>query len=144
MHSCVYGQKWHGTIPLRQRWIFFLCFDKYFSRTLAFYLLVRERSFQSTYFRVTSLEQLSSYLLVREHSFQSTYFRVTSLEQLSLAEFTGGTARPKVSENNHKNVLAIYSDLEKKVNYSTILVFKVIFLCQKSTESFWFFFRCRI
>ena len=90
---------WHNFIVAKVDFLF--CFGKYFSRTLAFYLLVRERSFQSTYFRVTSLEQLSSYLLVREHSFQSTYFRVTSLEQLSLAEFTGGTARPKVYENNH-------------------------------------------
>ena len=104
MHSRVYGSRLKLATKNSMAQFhcdkggFFVLFDKYFS----FYLLVRrERSFQSTYFRVTSLEQLSSYLLVREHSFQSTYFRVTSLEQLSLAEFTGGTARPKVYENNH-------------------------------------------
>ena len=38
-----------------------------------------------------------------------------------------------------KNVLGIWIDIEQKVKYSTILVFKVIFLCQKSAESFWIF-----
>ena len=37
--------------------------------------------------------------------------RVNSLEQLSLAEFSGEKARPKVYENGHKNVLAIWLDL---------------------------------
>ena len=68
---------WHNFIVTKVD--FFVCFHKYFSRTLASYLLVRERSLQSTVM----------------------YFRVTSLEQLSLAEFTGGKARP----NDHKNVL---------------------------------------
>ena len=60
------------------------------------------------------------------------YVRVTSLEQLSLAEFSGELARPNVYENSNKNVLGIWIDLKWKVKYSTILVFKVIFLCQKS------------
>jgi hypothetical protein len=63
---------------------------------------------------------------------------VTSLEQLSLAEFSGEEVRPKVYENGHKNVLGIWIDLEWKVKYSIIRVFKVIF--QKSAESFRFFF----
>ena len=36
---------------------------------------------------------------------------MTSLEQLSVAEFSGESARPKVYENGHKNVLAIWLDL---------------------------------
>ena len=62
--------------------------------------------------------------------------RVTSLEQLSLAEFSGEYARSKVYENDHKNVLGIWLDLVSNVKYSTILIFKVIFLCQKLAESF--------
>ena len=46
-------------------------------------------------------------------------FRVTPLKQLSLAEFSGELVRPKVYENNHKNVLGIWIDLEWKVKYST-------------------------
>ena len=65
------------------------------------------------------------------------FFRVTSLEHLSLAEVSGELVRQKVYENGHKNVLGIWIDLEWKVKYSTILVFKVIFLCQKSAKSFW-------
>ena len=41
--------------------------------------------------------------------------RVTSLEQLSVAEFSGEKARPKAYENDLKNVLAIWLDLELKV-----------------------------
>ena len=63
--------------------------------------------------------------------------RVTSLEQLSLAEFSGELVRPIFYENDHKNALGtIWINLEWKVKYSTILVFKVIFLCQTSAESF--------
>ena len=47
---------------------------------------------------------------------------------------------PKVYENGHKNVLDIWVDSERKVKYSLILVFKVIFLCQKVAESFCIFF----
>ena len=36
---------------------------------------------------------------------------MTSLEQLSIAEFSGEYARPKVYENGHKNVPAIWLDL---------------------------------
>ena len=61
---------------------------------------------------------------------------VTSIEQLSLAEFSGELVRPKFYENDHRIVIGIWIDLEWKVNYSTILVFKVVFLCQKSAESF--------
>ena len=53
--------------------------------------------------------------------------RVTSLEQLSIAEFSGEYTRPKV--------LGIWFDLVLKVKYSKILIFKVIFLCQKSAKS---------
>ena len=60
---------------------------------------------------------------------------VRVLEPLSLKEFRVS----KVYENSHRNVVGIWFNLEWKVNYSLILVFKVIFLCQKSTESFWFF-----
>ena len=67
--------------------------------------------------------------------------RVTSLDQLSVAEFSGGQ-RPKVNENGLKNVLGIWFDLVLvlKVNYSTMLIFKVIFLSQKAAESLQFFF----
>ena len=41
-----------------------------------------------------------------------------------------------IYEKGHKKVLGIWIDLEQKVKYSTILVFKVIFLCQKSAETF--------
>ena len=37
--------------------------------------------------------------------------RVTSLEQLNVDEFNSELARPKVYENRHKNVLAIWLDL---------------------------------
>ena len=52
---------------------------------------------------------------------------MTSLEQFSLVEFSGKYVRPKVYESSHKNVLDIWMDLERKIKYSTILVFKVIF-----------------
>jgi hypothetical protein len=65
---------------------------------------------------------------------------VTSLEQLNIAEFSDEQARAKFYENVHKNVLGIWFDLVLKVKYSTILIFKVIFLCQKSAESLRFFF----
>ena len=41
-----------------------------------------------------------------------------------------------VYENSHKKVLGIWFDLEK---YSKILIFKAIFLHQKSAESFYNF-----
>ena len=66
--------------------------------------------------------------------------RVTSLEQLSSVEFSGEWARPKVYENCHKFFLGIWFNLEWMVKYSTIQVFKVIFICSKSAESFWTFF----
>jgi hypothetical protein len=40
---------------------------------------------------------------------------VTSLEQLSVADFSGEQARPKVYENVHKNVLAIWLVLVSNV-----------------------------
>ena len=67
---------------------------------------------------------------------QTKISRWTSLEKLNLAEFSGKLVRPKVYENDHKTVLGIWMDLEWKVKYSTILGFKAIFPCQKSTESF--------
>ena len=69
----------------------------------------------------------------------SSYSRVTSLEQLSLAEFSGVKALLQVYENSNKNGLGIWINLVSTVNYSTILIFKVIFLCQKLAESLWFF-----
>jgi hypothetical protein len=68
------------------------------------------------------------------------HFRVTSLDQLCLAEFSGELVRPMVYENDHMNVLDIWIDLEWKVKYSTTLLFKVMFLCQKAAEAFRFFF----
>ena len=65
---------------------------------------------------------------------------MTSIEKLSLAEFRGEEVRPKGYENGTKNVLGIWLDLVLKVKYSTILIFKVIFLCQKSAESLRIFF----
>ena len=63
--------------------------------------------------------------------------RVTSHEQLSLTEFSGEKAKPKVYKDSHINVLGnFWFDWELKVKYSTILIFKVILLCQKSVESF--------
>jgi hypothetical protein len=75
---------------------------------------------------------------MQSHTYYPMYMhiRVTSLEQLSLAEFSGEYARSKVYENDHKNVLGIWLDLVWNVKYSTILIFKVIFLCQKLAESF--------
>jgi hypothetical protein len=61
--------------------------------------------------------------------------RVTSLEQLSLAEFSGVKALLQVYENSNKNGLGIWINLVSTVNYSTILIFKVIFLYQKLAES---------
>ena len=49
-------------------------------------------------------------------SFKDPYTHLTSLEQLlSLTEFSGEKARPKVYENDHKNVLAIWLDLVANV-----------------------------
>ena len=56
---------------------------------------------------------------------------MTSHEQMSAAELT----RPKFYEKGHKKVLAIWFDLVLKVKYSKILIFKPIFLSQKTTES---------
>ena len=41
-----------------------------------------------------------------------------------------------VYERGHKKVLGIWLDLVLKVKYSEILIFKAIFLCRKSAESF--------
>ena len=59
-------------------------------------------------------------------------FRRTLLEQLSVADFSGEQTRPKVYENCHKKVLGIWFDLVFNVKYRKILIFEVIFLCQKS------------
>ena len=61
---------------------------------------------------------------------------MTSLEQLSLVEFSGELGGPIFYEDNHKNVLGFWIDLEWKVKYSTIQVFKVIFRFPKSAKSF--------
>ena len=49
------------------------------------------------------------------------FFRVTSLKQLSVAEFSGEKTKPRVYENDHKNVLAIWLDLihSAALNYSS-------------------------
>ena len=65
----------------------------------------------------------------------NSIIRVTSLEHLSVAEFSGELTRANVYENSHKKTLGIWFDFVLKVKYSTILIFKVIFLCQKSAES---------
>ena len=41
-------------------------------------------------------------------------YRVTSLEQFSLAEFSGEEERPKVYQNDHKNVPGIWFNLVTK------------------------------
>ena len=46
-------------------------------------------------------------------------------------DFSGVLARPKTYENGHKNIFGLSVVLELKVKKSTILTFKVIFLCQK-------------
>ncbi len=50
-------------------------------------------------------------------------FRVTSLEQFNLAEFSGEQARPKVYENEHKNVPGIWFDSITKVRICKNLSF---------------------
>ena len=50
---------------------------------------------------------------------------------LQAAEFNGELLRQKKKENIHKNIFGLTVVLELKVE-----TFKVIFLCQKSTESF--------
>ena len=40
-----------------------------------------------------------------------------------------------MSKKGHKKFLGIWLDLALKVKYSEILIFKAIFLCQKSAES---------
>ena len=47
--------------------------------------------------------------------------------------------RSKNYKKGHKNILGLSVVLESNVKNSTILTFKVIFLCQKSVESLWFF-----
>ena len=62
----------------------------------------------------------------------------TSQNNVALAEFSDELAQPKVYKNGLKKVLGIWFDLVLKglkVKYSTILIFKVSFLLQNSTES---------
>ena len=55
------------------------------------------------------------------------YIRKTSLEQLSLADFSGENARSKVYENDNKNVLGIWTDLEwEKMLCNDITLFFLI------------------
>ena len=55
---------------------------------------------------------------------------------LQEAEFSGWLVRPKNYKNGLKNIFGLLVVLELKVENSTILTFKVIFLRQKLTESF--------
>ena len=50
---------------------------------------------------------------MHDNLISATYMlpRVTTLEQLSVAEFSGEYTRPKVYENGHEYVLAIWLDL---------------------------------
>ena len=57
--------------------------------------------------------------------FPAMLIRVTSLEQLSVAEFSGEQARPKVYENEHKNVPGIWFDSVTRSKFAKIRVFKV-------------------
>ena len=57
---------------------------------------------------------------------------------LQAAEFISKTK--ELHKNGHKNIFGFSVVLELKVENSKILTFKVIFLCQKSTESFSIFF----
>jgi hypothetical protein len=78
---------------------------------------------------------LKIYLLFLLISLYYTDNKGTSIEQLSLAEFSGELVRPRFYENGSKDVLRIWFDLVLKVKFNTILIFKVIFLCQKSAKS---------
>ena len=49
-------------------------------------------------------------------------------------------SKAKELQNSHKNIFGFLSVLELKVKNSKSLNFKVIFLCEKSTESFSIFF----
>ena len=69
---------------------------------------------------------------------------MTSLEHLMVAEFSGEETRLMVYENDRKRVLGIWLDLVLKVKYSKILIFKAIFLCQKSAKSLQKKFHCRV
>ena len=51
-----------------------------------------------------------------------------------------GAARKIFSPSYFVRALGIWFDLVLKVKYSTIRIFKVFFLCQKSAESLWVFF----
>ena len=51
----------------------------------------------------------------RSSSIVTVPIRVTSLEQLSVADFSGEKARPKVKENDHKNVPRIWFNSVMKV-----------------------------
>ena len=65
--------------------------------------------------------------------------RVTSLKHLSLAEFSGEQVRPKVYENGHKDILAIWFDLVSnvkiwahflKIKYVGTVKIKITKICQ--------------
>ena len=93
-------------------------------------------SFQKYFssFRGWSLKIYLLFLLISPYY---TDNKETSLEELSLAEFSGELVRQRFYENDYKDVLRIWFDLVWKVKYNTILIFKVIFLCQKSARSLW-------
>ena len=60
-------------------------------------------------------ECLETILENKQNSKMYLCFRVTSLEQLSVAEFSGEKVTPKVHDNGHKNVLAIWFDLVSNI-----------------------------
>jgi len=61
---------------------------------------------------------------------------VTPFEQLSLAEFWDEEAGPQLQIGEYEKILGLWFFLVLKVKSSEILIFKVIFLFQKSTEFF--------
>ena len=64
------------------------------------------------------------------------FFSVTPLEQLSLAEFRDEKTWPQLQLGVYKKILGLWFFLVLKVKSRAILIFKVLFLFQKSTESF--------
>ena len=74
-----------------------------------------------------------------------SHMNIVQLEWPHLNSLAQQSKRSKVYENSHKNVLyRNFVQFGIEVKNSTILIFKFIFLCQNSSEFFWFFFHWRI
>ena len=64
---------------------------------------------------------------------------MTSLEQLNVAEFSGEEARPKVYENSHRNVLAIWLDFVLNVKIWAHF-HKIKFIKDQNNQNIWLIF----